>query len=176
MFEKKLMTLFGFAGILACGACLLPPLPQRKIPLPPPLSAIHKIDLQVEDKTGSRFFDPSQMSPAVADQFNHLWSGLPIKAQSFKSGDAILMITVLQKTISCKADTSRGGTCFYTLTASLTLTSADGRVLRSCSSQHVEFSAWSRHGAQSDTLNEDPARQQAAYSLAIAAGNFIAAA
>jgi len=39
MVEKKLLTLAGVVGILACGACFLPPLPQHEPPPPPALRA-----------------------------------------------------------------------------------------------------------------------------------------
>jgi hypothetical protein len=173
MIEKKLLTLAGVLGILACGACFLPPLPQKKATLPPALASVHRIAIHVEDGTGGKLFDPVIMSNATADNFNQLWQEFPVQAAAFNDGgpsDAALRISVLRKTASCKPEDNGKQFCSFEIIASFTLTAADGRILQSSQQKSSKFGLWYKGNSLPDNLNSNPFRQKAAYALAMTAG------
>ena len=175
MDKKKLLTLVGVVGILACGACYLPPLPQHKYPLPPALSSVHKIAVQVEDGAAGNLFDPLIMSKATADNFNALWQEFPVRAETFNAGgpsDTTLRITVLRKTVSCTPINGKPS-CSYEMIASFTLTTADGRILQSRSQASSKFGLWYQGNSLPKNLNANPFRQEAAYALAMTAGEML---
>ena len=176
MVEKKLLTIAGVAGILACGACFLPPLPQKKAPLPPALASVHRITIQVEDGTGNKLFDPLIMSNATASNFNELWSGFPVRAEAVNAGepgDTLLSITVHRKTVSCKAESKDKLFCSYEMIISVTLTDANGRVLKGKDQALSKFGLWYHGTSLAENLNANPFRQQASYSLAMTAGEVL---
>ena len=173
MVEKKLLTAACVAGILACGACLLPPLPQKKAPLPPALASVHRITIQVEDGTGNNIFDPLIMSNATASNFSQLWSGFPVRAEGVnagESGDAALRITVHRETASCKGESKDKLFCSYEMIVSVTLTAADGTILKSKQQESSKFGLRYDGNSLKENLNANPLRQQASYSLAMTAG------
>lgn len=174
MVKKKLLTLTAVVGILACGACFLPNLPQKKAPLPPPLSSVHKIAIQVEDGTASNLFDPLIMSKATADNFNRLWKDFPVQAEAFNAGgpsDATLRITVLHKTASCIPGNNGKQFCSFELIASFILTAVDGRIIQSRPQESWKFGFWQQGSSLPENLNANPFRQKAAYAMAITTGN-----
>ena len=69
MLEKKLLTLACVAGILACGACFLPPLPEH-VPPPPPvqleLNGIRRIHVVVENASPTRHLDADKLGSWIA--------------------------------------------------------------------------------------------------------------
>ena len=174
MVEKKLLTAACAVGILACGACFLPPPNQPKPQLPPALASVHIISIQVEDGTGSNLFDPLMMSKAVASNFNHQWSEYPVRARALNAGgtgDATLRIVVLRKTDSFTL--GKKGRQFYPLemVASFTVTAADGRNLASKPEEHMKFGAWFNGKSPPETWNSNPFLHDAAYALAMTAGD-----
>jgi len=176
MVEKKLLTLAGVVGILACGACFLPPLPQKKTPLPPALSSVHKIAVRVEDGTTGNLFDPVTISNATADNFNRLWKDFPVQAEAFNAGgpsDAALRITVLRKTASCRPGNNGKQFCSFETIVSFTLTAADGRILVSRQQESSKFGLWYKGDSPPSNLNANPFRKGASYSLAMTAGSML---
>lgn len=176
MFEKKLLTVAGVTGILACGACFLPPLPQKKAPLPPALAFVHRISVQVEDGTTGNLFDPLIMSNATAGNFNELWRDFPVRADAVNDGgasDAALKITVHRKTVSCKAENKSKLFCSYEMTISVTSTAADGTILKSSQQESSKFGLWYHGDSLKENLNANPFRQQASYALAMTAGDLL---
>jgi len=174
MLEKKVLTLACMAGILACGACFLPPLPEPKPRLPPALASLHRIAIQVEDNTGDNLFDPVVMSRATASNFNRLWSGFPLHADSFgPSGlsDGTLRISVIRKSVSCSPQRERKQFCTIDMGISFTVKAADGRILQSEREQRSTFGLSLRAMSLPVTWNSDPFRQEAAYALAFTAGS-----
>jgi hypothetical protein len=172
MVKKKLLTLAGVVGILACGACFLPPLPQKKAPLPPALSSVHEIAVQVEDGAAGNLFDPVIMSKATADVFNQFWMDYQVRAEAYNTGghgDAVLIITVLNKTTSCvpKGD---GEYCSIELIASYTLTAVDGRVLLSRPRESSKNGIWQQGSSLPENLKANTFRRLASESLAATAG------
>lgn len=174
--RKKLLTLAGVVGILACGACFLPPLPQHKPvppPMPPALASMHLIDIHVEDGTAGDLFDPLILSKATADDFNRVWKDFPVRAEAFNSGrhsDAALRITVLRKTASCKPGNNSKQFCSFEMIASFTLTAADGRILQNRPQESWKFGFWQQGNSLPQNLNANPFREEAAYALAMTTG------
>jgi len=176
MLKQKLLTIAGVVGILACGACFLPPIPQRKAPLPPALASVHRITIQVEDGTAGKLFDPLVMSNATARNFNELWREFPVRADAVNTGgssDATLRITVHSRTVSCKAESKDKLFCSYEMIISVTLTAADGTILKNRQQESSKFGLWYRGDSLKEDLNANPFRQQASYSLASTAGEVL---
>jgi len=172
MQRKKLITLAAVAGILACGACFLPPPHEPPPPLPPTLAAVYTIAIQVEDTTTENRLDPVPMSEATARNFNRLWADFRVRAKPFGAegkSDAVLKITIRRKTKSCRPS---GGKlfCSYEMIASFTVTAADGGVLQNKAEQRSQFGLWEDAGAAHGDWNSIPHRQRAAYALAISSG------
>jgi hypothetical protein len=173
MLEKKLVTLACAVGILACGACFLPPLRDPAPPLPPALASVHIIAIQVEDGTASNLFDPLIMSSATAINFNRLWNEFPLRAEASNAGgpsDAALRIAVLRKTASCIPGDKGRKFCSIEMIASFTVTATDGRILQSKPEERSKFGLWVKGDSLPGTWNSNPFRQDAAYALAMTAG------
>jgi hypothetical protein len=68
--EKKVITLAGAAGILACGACFLPPLPGH-VPAPPPvrldLQGIHRIHVVAVNASPTHHLNADRLASLIAD-------------------------------------------------------------------------------------------------------------
>ena len=175
MAKKKLLTLVAVLGILACGACLLPPLPQMKIPLPPNLAGVHKIAIRVEDGTADNFFDPVNMSSTTTDNFNRTMTDYRVRAQTFNARgdhDAVLRITVFSRAASCIPDYN-GEYCSIELIASYTLTDLDGRVLISRPRESSKNCIWRQGSSLPDNLKVNTFRILASESLAATAGKML---
>jgi len=175
MVRKKLLTLAGAVGILACGACFLPPLPQQKEPLPPPLASMHRIVIYVEDGTADNLFDPVIMSGATASNFNRIWVDYRVRAETSNAGgdrDAVLRITVLSKTESC-VPRGNGEYCSIELLASYTLTAVDGRVLLRRPRESSKNGLWQQGDSLPANLNANTFRLLASESLASTAGSML---
>jgi hypothetical protein len=74
MLEKKLLTVAGVIGILACGACFLPPIkntPQYPpAPLRPELKGIKTIDLFVDDASDSHQVDRIKVAALICNNMD----------------------------------------------------------------------------------------------------------
>jgi hypothetical protein len=137
MIRKKLLTIVCVAGILACGACFLPPdgnTPSYPPPPSPPpphlrpeLQGIKAIRVVVVDATETHVLDPSQIAQAVSmhllEQTNQSQIHLD-KSETLQPGDAVLRIrlqnttAVQQSHVSGKA--MRAWRFYLTYTATLT--------------------------------------------------------
>ena len=176
MNRKKRLTLAGVVGILACGACGFPPL-QPKTPLPPALVSVHTIAVKVEDGTNNNLFDSRTMSNATAENFNKFWH-FPAHAIAFnaeESSDAVLKITVHSNTVSCKAESKgkQDGYCLYKMLVSVTLTAADGRILKS-NPQALSRFVVSYHGnSPPEDLNANSLLQRVSDELAMTTGSLL---
>jgi hypothetical protein len=105
MLEKKLLTLAGTAGILACGACFLPPLPERKPPPPPPvrldLQGIQRIRVDVINQAALHHLDPPELAAWVASEINLRGKRAGATADAndnLGDEDGVLQVTVLSET------------------------------------------------------------------------------
>ena len=139
MLEKKLVTLGCAVGILACGACFLPPLPQHE-PLPPPvrldLKGIQRIRVEVSNNSESHHLDPNALAGWIEIRINTQARGAGVKAFSQKTpasadADAVLQVTVLSETLAPDRPESTDGGEQWNVQVSLSavLTKNDGQVV-----------------------------------------------
>jgi hypothetical protein len=174
MHRRKLLTVACALGVLACGACFLPPLREPPPPLPPSLAAVRTIAVQIEDSSAHDLIHEAPMSAAVASNFNRLWAEFPVRALPYVEAgryDAVLKVTIIQKTVS-GGSTSHGNQLWtFEILASLALTASDGRILQSETNQRSRFGFSSKIGLAPGTWNSAPIRNQAAYALAMTVGD-----
>jgi hypothetical protein len=102
MLVKKLITLAGALGILACGACFLPDLINRQPPPPliPAMQSIKTIAVTVKNSSSTQHIDARLVAVAIAKRLNLVQSTPKIKAWAVKEGelaDATLTITILEE-------------------------------------------------------------------------------
>jgi len=137
MIGKKLVTLACAAGILACGACFLPPLPQHQPPPPAiliDLQGIQSIHVEATNISPSRHLDPDDLAGEAARAINAQSGKAGVSAHAGKEqgdADAVLQITVVNEDVELNPQvTPRGsrGANFY-IKDSATLTRRNGVVL-----------------------------------------------
>jgi hypothetical protein len=134
MVEKKLLTLAGVVGILACGACFLPPLPQHK-PVPPPirfgLDGVQSIRVEVANASPSHHLDPAALAQKIAETINGQSWKTKVNAHVGKEAggeDAVLAITVLSESVE-PAPAAKNGRMTFLIKDSATLTRRDGTLV-----------------------------------------------
>jgi hypothetical protein len=100
MLRKKLLTIAGVVGILACGACFLPPIRQGP-PTPPPPRPIQvpkdvrTVRVVVTDNSIPAHIDAQAMANFVANFINVTHSGQGVSAHAgTQPGDADLEIAI----------------------------------------------------------------------------------
>jgi hypothetical protein len=132
--RKKLLTLAGVVGILACGACFLPPLPQHK-PAPPPirdgLVGIQSIRVEVANTSPSQHLGSADLARKIAGAINEQSWKTKVSAHVGKEAggeDAVLVITVLSETVE-PAESSKPGRLTFLIKDSATLTRLDGTLV-----------------------------------------------
>jgi hypothetical protein len=89
MLKKKLLTIAGVVGILACGACFLPPIHTRPpTPLPPPPirlpENIHTVRVVVTDNSIPAHIDTQAIANSVATYINLIDAGQGASAHAGK--------------------------------------------------------------------------------------------
>jgi hypothetical protein len=134
MVEKKLLTLAGVVGILACGACFLPPLPQHK-PAPPQirdgLVGVQSIRVEVVNTSPSQHLGSADLARKVTDAINQQSWKTKVNAHVGKEAggeDAVLDIAILRETKEAKLPASNEETVFY-IVDSATLTTTDSTLI-----------------------------------------------
>jgi hypothetical protein len=101
MLKKKLLTLACAAGVLACGACFLPPAPYR----PPPgldLHGVQRIRVEAENVSESHHLGPSGVASAVATSINWLAGETRVAASSQNEAgvaQSVLHVSVLSESM-----------------------------------------------------------------------------
>jgi len=136
MVKKKLLTLAGAVGILACGACFRPPLPQhapRRPPVRIGLEGIRSIRVEVANASPWHHLDPAALAQRIADTINEQsWRmNMKVNAHVGKKagdGDAVLEITVLSETVEAATPAKIGSRTFL-IKDSATLTRLDGALV-----------------------------------------------
>src|SRR5271168_4638715 len=102
MLVKKLITLACAVGILACGACFLPP-PRMHTPpptVPPNLLGINRIRVVASNTSPTQHLDAAQLSLWLANQISGQARNATItgfSAQQAKNEDAVLEVTILNE-------------------------------------------------------------------------------
>lgn len=105
MLEKKLLTVVCVLGILLCGACFLPKLPEHQPPAPPPPIAslgVHSICVSVTNRSESRHIDPAALTDWVIEGINrHTQAGWPkaFRCDSGKS-DAMFQVSIASESVT----------------------------------------------------------------------------
>jgi hypothetical protein len=135
MLVKKLITLACAVGILACGACFLPP-PRMHTP-PPPVRpnflGINRIRIVTSNTSPTQHLDAAQLSIWLASQISAQARGATItgfSAQQPGNEDAVLEVTILSESATPLTGTNPGDKQNWELRLSLTavLTRNDGQV------------------------------------------------
>jgi len=136
MLERKLVTLACAAGILATGACFLPPLPDRKPPAPPialDLLGVKTIGVSVVDKSSGQHISSSGVASAIelrlaTDGRRANLSAFP--AEDGKEHDALLEVTILSVSAAPGADPAGSGIVWdLNVNVSAVLTKTGGSVI-----------------------------------------------
>jgi hypothetical protein len=155
MVEKKLLTLAGVLGILACGACFLPPLPQHK-PVPPPihngLDGVQSIRVEVANASPSRHLDSADLARKIAGAINEQSWKMKVSAHVGKEAedeDAVLSITVLSEIVE-STPPAKTGLMTFLIKDSATLTRLDGALVW----QETEAENWiTRNVAEENAMD-----------------------
>jgi hypothetical protein len=150
MLEKKLVTLGCAVGILACGACFLPPLPEHRPPPPPvhlDLQGIQRIRVEVSNNSESHHLDPNALAGWIEIRINTQARGAGVKAFSQKNpasadADGVLQVTVHSETVAPERPESTGGDEQWNVqvNVSAVLTKKNGQVVWSESDGGYRFS------------------------------------
>lgn len=133
MVRKKLLTLLSAVGLLACGACFLPPPHPQPPPPPPYLRGVNGIFLEVTDSSDPRRIDTDHLGQWIATSINTWDQGRKPKVHwggQRSAGDAVLHVSVGNEGAVSEPKPQSSETR-WTFTASIaaTLTAADGTVL-----------------------------------------------
>lgn len=131
MLKKKLVTLVCAAGILACGACFLPPLPGH-VPAPPPvrldLQGIHRIHVVAENASPTHHLNADRLASRIADSAGSQGRGDRLTAFSgpiapgpgTPDQDGELKVTVLTEGATPGQKGYKKGTVAWTFEVSIT--------------------------------------------------------
>lgn len=177
MLKKKLLTIAGVVGILACGACFLPPIHNGPPapPPPPPIQIpkdIHTVRVVVTDNSIPAHIDTQAMANSVAKYINLLNSRNGISAHA--GGDpaaADLIIALSNETGTLKqvepSDSSESW--LYEFTFSESLKKADGEILKQRTNLPVRVSYTLPAKLPDDVWNVPGARDQYGLELSFKA-------
>ncbi|MGD0911201.1 MAG: hypothetical protein ABR928_04855 [Terracidiphilus sp.] len=143
MLKKKLLTIAGVLGILACGACFLPPIhtgPPAPPPLPfPELKDIHTVRVFVTDNSVPAHIDTAAIATVVANSVNFFRGGAGITAYvGGDPADADLTVVISNEKATLKrVEPSEGETWFFDIGFSESIKNASGEILKQRSNLHV---------------------------------------
>lgn len=138
MFKKKLLTVACALGILACGACFLPPLPAPTpratappAPVLPRWIAIHTVRVVATDVSDKRHLDGDGLAMKVANRINWLTGGTVIRAYASDqpgSEDAVLEVKVEKESETRSATSPKRDDWTFAIGISATMTDRYGQV------------------------------------------------
>jgi hypothetical protein len=138
MLRKKLLTIACVVGILAGGACFLPPIKNTPTYPPAPLRdelrGIKTIDLFVDDGSGSHFLVPGRVMGLIAGNADARERQTHISClfrATPRPKDAVLRITLLDESATPRAPISSQSAPLWLLqlTVDAKLTGPDGQIL-----------------------------------------------
>ena len=138
MLKMKLLTLACALGILACGACFLPPSQRNSNPSLPPtqidLKGIRTIGVRVTNNSEWRHIDASALAHAIEVGINGYTKETGAKAFALTATgqeDATIEIAIQSENAILEAKPAPPGTSrwSYKVTISATLTKHDGTVV-----------------------------------------------
>jgi hypothetical protein len=132
MVKEKLVTLACVLGILACGACFLPP-PRPYHPPPPPplrpsLQGVRTIAIAVSNQSESRRMNPADLATMMTHdiQFSDYGSRITAIGEGVADPDAHLVVAIQKETLSQE---QTGVRWIVSIDVLSTLTARDGSVL-----------------------------------------------
>jgi hypothetical protein len=138
MLKKKLLTAVCALGILACGACFLPPLPERR-PTAPPLPVyarwrqIHSVRVVAMDVSDSHHLYGDDLAMKVANRIN--WTAGANGIRAFASHqpaneDAVMEFKVEKESATpwTVQSTQKQRTWSFSIGVSVSLTDRNGLV------------------------------------------------
>lgn len=177
MLEKKLLTLACAVGILACGACFLPPLPEHRPPPPPlrlNLDGIQSVRVEAMNISETHHLDPVDLAQGVAHAINEKTWKAGLNAYTGKEAgdaDAVLRITILNETVDARGPASQAnpGSMTISIKDTATLTRQDGVVVWSETESENSILRHFRQVSPTDAWNDSAAIS----SAIIAVGNRI---
>ncbi len=172
MLKKKLLTLACAIGILAFGACFLPPI-YHTPPAPPPnlrpeLGHIRTLHVRVSDMSQPSHLDTDRVAKSISEEMKLLTNGYIVVAPTADSADAVLDVTVTNENASAQTVNPVSGNTIwlFEINVSSSLMSADGEVLWKSTDDRVHFArAISPHHGQ-DIWREGIIRREAPDTLA----------
>jgi hypothetical protein len=146
MLKKKLLTIAGVVGILACGACFLPPIhtgPPTPLP-PPPIHLpedIHTVRVVVTDNSVPAHIDTQALANSVAAYINLIDRGQGASAHADdEPGDSELEIKIANGDASLEnvlPDGTESWTFHFTF--AVVLVRSNGRIVSQKPNMQVEF-------------------------------------
>jgi hypothetical protein len=154
MLEKKLVTLVSVAGILACGACFLPPLPEH-VPPPPPvqleMQGIHRIHVVAENASPTHHLDADKLASWIAVRTQTQGRGEKLTAFSGPGApdqDGELKVEVLSESATPGTAVAKNGMVEWRFALSVTaeLRSSTGVTIWRESDGHYEFRHYEKPG------------------------------
>lgn len=175
MLEKKLITLACAAGILACGACFLPPLPEPKPKAPPILLDLHgiaRIRVDVTNQSAQRHLDPLVLAKSVASEINLQGKRAHVTAfanDGLGDEDGVLKLIVLSESATLEQQLADGNSAEwrFEVISSAVLTTKSGQVVWRETDGGYWFSQSLRQESEAEVW-KDPALL---YFLATSVGN-----
>lgn len=138
MVRKQLLTVGCVLGILACGACFLPPIKTTPTYPPAPLReelhGIKAIRVVVDDASATHFVDASQVAACVTQNLDGRAGRTHIRSdnrETPRAGNALLRITIKNVTTTENQYAQQGAAKRWSLgvTIDATLSDADGKTL-----------------------------------------------
>ena len=139
MLRKKLLTVACALGILACGACFLPPLPAPRptappVPIQPRWHDIYGVRVVATDVSDAHHVDGENLAMKVANRINWMARDTGIRAVASSqpgSEQAVLELKILKEsaTQSTFTSTSTQDRWLFSIEASVSLTDRNGQVL-----------------------------------------------
>jgi hypothetical protein len=138
MLRKKLLTIACVTGILACGACFLPPIKTTPTYPPAPLRdelrGIKAIAIFVDDGSGSHFLAAGQVKGLLAANVDARQNQTHISClfrATPRPKDAVLRITLLDESATLQAPASSQPVPLWLLqlTVDAKLTGPNGQIL-----------------------------------------------
>lgn len=165
MLKKKLLTMAGVLGILACGACFLPPVRERPPTPVPELAGIHTIRVEVTEKVNPGHLNVDRLARAAARELNDEAAKSGITAETGSGpADAVLAIEVINETSSQSMVHGKpvANSWHFMFIWNATLTTPDGTIHWQAKSQLTQFEHRFSIAPIGDPWNDRAVSQEAA--------------
>ena len=164
MLWKQLLTMACAVGILACGACFLPP---RYTPQPPPAifsENVKRLRIVVVNQTESRHLDPSALAEVLAGKIDIFAAGAHVSSHidgALNSAeDSVLQVQILSESAELQSSPSRNGLALwkFQIKTSASLTNASGIPLWR-GKEFLNLDVSPSYATDAETMWKDPLAQ-----------------